>query len=727
MTKPWEWDMFLAAPQGLPVMSAEKVHQLEREMGVEIDYRPNVPADETFKFTLNYDYDSCKKDGSCADAFAIYTDASFTNAARAQIVSTTQYDSGSPKTSVHIIPGSAYGALDLSETDDVDTLQDSLNETMISQENRWGLAESYFIVQRLDENGDVLKTPKVVYFTIKPDKKMLAATDVSADIDENGSVNFSWSPVTGADKYVVVKIERSESLGNLSPRYSVMATTSDTHVNIADYNGETEKFRGYLNDDAMLSSLDSMVTRQNVQFDDYDIKTEDSYYKNNGSPKGTYDPTKNGLKQTSFGVVALNDSGRTSAVHELQGNQLLARIPVGATYYRKTSALQYRDINSLPESGFVTMADGHMAQRAVLFPDGGVTIDTAQVDAYDLVKIQYNLQGTYIIGETQKLIKKGSKSVADIEDMLKKKAASNIAAQPKTGSSSMSYEITQNRTLRLKSLKFEEPSYESNDIKYTDTVEPKINNYPVNGSNELVRFIAANLMADNYTFNISDYYTDSTVTVQDAFYEALSQNPYIDFITPYTGYEVKSDGTMTVGLSIDKQSVIAKREKLRDTVKAIVPKIISSEMTNKQKAAAINAWLIKNAEYDYDALKLIERGEKNDDYSAYYTNFPYAWNALGTTVYSKGVCDSYADAFKAFADEAGLPAIHITGTDKTSGQDHAWNKVQADDGKWRIVDVTWDDTPGGNTKYFWLKDSEANRVEDNYFLVDRYISQYAAK
>ena len=63
------------------------------------------------------------------------------------------------------------------------------------------------------------------------------------------------------------------------------------------------------------------------------------------------------------------------------------------------------------------------------------------------------------------------------------------------------------------------------------------------------------------------------------------------------------------------------------------------------------------------------------------------------------VCEGYAKAFKILCDKFGIPCACISGD---ADGPHMWNYVQMDDGKWYLVDVTWDD--------------QDNRIYDTYFL-----------
>ncbi|WP_400229599.1 InlB B-repeat-containing protein [Methanomethylophilus alvi] len=59
------------------------------------------------------------------------------------------------------------------------------------------------------------------------------------------------------------------------------------------------------------------------------------------------------------------------------------------------------------------------------------------------------------------------------------------------------------------------------------------------------------------------------------------------------------------------------------------------------------------------------------------------------------VCEGYAKSFKLLCDRYGIPCITVTGGAKGSSSDtpegHMWNYVMMDDGKWYLVDCTWDD------------------------------------
>lgn len=71
-------------------------------------------------------------------------------------------------------------------------------------------------------------------------------------------------------------------------------------------------------------------------------------------------------------------------------------------------------------------------------------------------------------------------------------------------------------------------------------------------------------------------------------------------------------------------------------------------------------------------------------------------SAYSALVDGKSVCAGYARAYQYLMQRTGIPCFYCTGY---AGTDHAWNIVGLDDGYYN-VDVTWDDTEGGQYDYF---------------------------
>ena len=53
------------------------------------------------------------------------------------------------------------------------------------------------------------------------------------------------------------------------------------------------------------------------------------------------------------------------------------------------------------------------------------------------------------------------------------------------------------------------------------------------------------------------------------------------------------------------------------------------------------------------------------------------------------VCEGYSEAFKLICDREGIPCLVVVGNG--GGGPHAWNYVQMEDGRWYVIDITWND------------------------------------
>lgn len=85
-------------------------------------------------------------------------------------------------------------------------------------------------------------------------------------------------------------------------------------------------------------------------------------------------------------------------------------------------------------------------------------------------------------------------------------------------------------------------------------------------------------------------------------------------------------------------------------------------------------------------------------------------SAYSALVDGQSVCAGYARAYQYLMQRLGIPCYYCTGY---AGQDHAWNIVGLDDGYYN-VDVTWDDTEGGQYDYF-------NKTDEDY--ADTHVRQ----
>ncbi len=108
------------------------------------------------------------------------------------------------------------------------------------------------------------------------------------------------------------------------------------------------------------------------------------------------------------------------------------------------------------------------------------------------------------------------------------------------------------------------------------------------------------------------------------------------------------------------------------TVRSIISSILYTDMSTIEKVKTVHDYLVKSTTYDTSYYS------KNDSHE-------HLSNILNE---KRAVCQGYAVAFYVFMNELDIQCLLVSGY---AGEDHAWNAVKMDDGKWYFVDVTWDD------------------------------------
>ncbi len=179
----------------------------------------------------------------------------------------------------------------------------------------------------------------------------------------------------------------------------------------------------------------------------------------------------------------------------------------------------------------------------------------------------------------------------------------------------------------------------------------------------------------SYSYSLI-YSTNHTVTEKEInlakalyLYYFYTKDYFVgEYTSPYSGLHYEQIDFVTSEAELEQ-------------IDAILNNIITTEMSTIEKILTVHDWMVCNIKYNYDNI--------NDPANQYIES---ALN--GCTV-----CAGYAKLFYAFMVEIGVPCKYITGKAYTSsnpsGENHAWDAIQMDDGNWYYVDVTWDD-PGLN-------------------------------
>ena len=130
--------------------------------------------------------------------------------------------------------------------------------------------------------------------------------------------------------------------------------------------------------------------------------------------------------------------------------------------------------------------------------------------------------------------------------------------------------------------------------------------------------------------------------------------------------------------------------------------------SDADKVRQINDYVTAHVEYDYDQYQ-VDTNIENIEGATYDELRGRSHSSAGAFTSGKAVCDGYAAMFQALATKAGLQSVMVLG--RTRGQAHAWNVVKVD-GKWKLVDSTWNDSGSGTPADEYLLVEDMSKLPD---------------
>lgn len=148
----------------------------------------------------------------------------------------------------------------------------------------------------------------------------------------------------------------------------------------------------------------------------------------------------------------------------------------------------------------------------------------------------------------------------------------------------------------------------------------------------------------------------------------------------------------------------------------------------------LNTALVQETQAKIDAVvKQIGKGKTTfesvqifNDYLANQTKYNSQFNnndsyeLTGSLLNGGSVCEGFAKGFKFLCDQAGIDCVQVSGSGILSGTKypyHEWCYVKMDDGKWYLVDPTWNSLAANKEKWFL---AGANANIDNMALLQSH-------
>jgi len=545
-------------------------------------------------------------------------------------------------------------------------------------------AGTYYIVERQGLFGGSLERPRVHVYSVStgsgPADSFLSP-DFTMEVAD-GVPTFSWTGVDGASAYYILKSTPVPTAA------STLEVIGWTDAGALSWAAATQDM-AYEN--TRQNTWD--VTSYNTDFQAGACTPQDTEYQGMTPPE--WDDSA--LVYPSFAVVAA-DGSRSTLPEMRNGRDLILDTPVAAA----TATLNQMETDAgtelfIPDGFPVTMGDC----RTVFFPVAAQQLVATSDETS--ITLTYGVTGTRL---THSLTGTGD-SYSQVQNLGSQRGLRTLVqVGPMQDLSFMSSD-----QVRIFALN-QTPSAEQPDSPYT-----------WNGTSDMVKFIAANMYAGTPAIDLSRFTADPNAPlIGDAANEAYLQNPYITDFLPIIGIK---DDVLYVNYEITPEERAAAAARIKAKVDQVLASIVTGSMTERGKALAINKYLAQNAVYDNAAATFNDGGHSRDEY---ITTYPNSWDAEGVLLDGKGVCSSYASAFKALADGAGLDSVTVTGWADTSGIGHEWVKVRIN-GSWWVIDPTWnsniwEQVRGNVQTFFMLTDAQADRTPFNGFVVDSHISDY---
>lgn len=234
------------------------------------------------------------------------------------------------------------------------------------------------------------------------------------------------------------------------------------------------------------------------------------------------------------------------------------------------------------------------------------------------------------------------------------------------------------------------------------------NNFHAENKQEIMNAIYTILNSgqDKYTFYCSKNYKNCLDDLKEISNNQTLLSVINNMVSPYNSYQKLYVTTNTYGkitINLDKLYNENDIKQINEKIEKIKKEIIKDNMTNEEKIKAYHDYIINNSVYDEERAAQIEKGEnKNYKHNSHKAN--------GPLLEGIALCSGYSDAMKLFLDNLGLKNYKI------SNANHIWNLIYLD-GKWKHLDLTWDDPVTSDKsnvllhKFFLINTEELHKLD----------------
>lgn len=637
----------------------------------------NVASDEKFDFSFSSDI----SEENAESIVSVHTEESCQKESEVSIYRTVEkVDQGSKVT---ISP--VAGVL-LTESEEAEYLE--------KDHGVWGNAPMYYIAIHYDMEADTpkkMKVPKIIPFTIK---KGMKAPEAKGIVDATGRFKLKWDAIEGATEYRIYKLVAEEQ----------MTGEKNEPVRGAE--------SGY--DDCSLI-LDA--TTNETEFDDFSGKGHGLAVHEDSLDDEKYIVGQNYCVNGEYYVSAVVDGKETGFCGAIPTAQL--KIPHKLTEESDIMFHSYKEVSDLPLTLDVVNIDGSVTSRKVLY----TYLDQMTWLGSTSPGYKYQIEGTALTGcvTMEEIQGDYPERVGEITPSGNIEPENKVEKKPDSDLS----------TIINPEEEKEEESLVEQQKENTKQHVAKGNEEAVENPDGQAQVFADNAQEEWLALNLVNGKTDISVEafpdlqraddLEDIFYKVYYQNPYILGLKRFS-YDYENM-IFYVDYFYDQEEIRKKQQEMMEAGNSILSEIIENDMDAKDKEKAIYDYLTDNCQYDMDAL---EDAKQNNFQKTEDNRFEDSFNGYGILVNKKGVCQSYAYAYKLLCELSGVSCKVMTGN-LDGNLPHAWNAVKIGE-EWFQTDATNNAKTAG-IPYF-LYDADSNIAQmvgftlDQNFELDNNLAQY---
>ncbi len=658
----------------------------------------NVAQTESFAFDFNFD--CYEADLDLYDYVSVHTDSACEQ--ESEIYYTADMEPHDGITTITVAPMAPV-------------LKTESQSTAYAFENvdMWGNAPMYYIAIHYDMDADSpvkLEDPIVIPFTVKNE---VQAPNAKGVVDSTGRFRLEWEPVEGAEKYRIYQL-----------------TDGNLHTGEDNYALNGSKI-GYEN----LTMCREGETTE-CSYDDFAGEGHGLAQITNNT--NTYTIGQNYCVYGEFFVSAVVDGVESGVSAAIPTSDL--QLPYVLTEDSDILYARYATAADFPSEVEVLNIDGSISTHKVSY----TKVDGVNLFGMDRIQYDYTVEGTAITGYVvpddengyapTEIDNSSDAGTAEPEDNVNKIPDKDVdtiipvTPDETTGENNGEKpdETTENSGDTSDIINQQKDNTQEH-IEQGNKVE--VENVPegvyINAETAEEEWLALNLVQGNSEISVEAFTSlQDPYTLVDVFNKVYYQNPFVLGVSAYA-YDYQTM-TFTVEYVYDKETISAKQTEIVSKANDIISQNISEDMNASDKAFALYNYLVENCVYDDDALAAAE----GSDYTkAGMSEFEDSFNTYGILVNGKGVCMSYAYAFRLLCDMSGVECVVITGY-LDGNLPHAWNMIKLDD-EWYEIDCTNNAVTTGIPYFLYKADSklaeQSGYTKDNLFEIDDAVDEYSGE